>query len=156
MIIGQYKSCVILAAMLLLLGIGSVCAAGPVSEPNETSFLFRSQSPASGHENADTPGYHYGTTLYRIIAALLIVVLLGVASVYASKKLLPKWSAAQGKKIKVVETIHLGTRKTVHLLEVGNQQILIGTTPDSITKLADIFSEKGFPLGRTDTIEEAE
>ncbi len=96
------------------------------------------------------------SSLIRIIAAVLIVVLLGAAAVYASKKLLPKWSASQGKKIKVIETIHLGTRKTVHLLEVGNQQILIGTTADSISKLADLFPEKGFPVGPPEHIEEAE
>ena len=54
----------------------------------------------------------------------------------------------QGKKIQIIETFHLGSRKTLHLLEVSGQQILIGSTPDGITKLADIFTEKEFPLSK--------
>jgi flagellar biogenesis protein FliO len=65
---------------------------------------------------------------------------------------MPRLAPSQGKKVKVLETVHLGPRKMVHLLEIGGQQILIGSTPDKITKLADIMDieiEKSFPLSRT-------
>lgn len=82
----------------------------------------------------------------RMLLAIVIVIILGAATIYASKKVLPKLSHCQGKKIKIVETIHLGSRKAIHLLQVADRQILIGSTPDRITKLADIFSDKDFPL----------
>lgn len=100
----------------------------------------------------NTTDANLGGGLYRMILAVSIVVALGVAALYTSKKVLPKFALPQGKKIKVLETVHLGSRKMVHLLEIGGQQILIGSTNDRITKLADIMDvelEKNFPLGRT-------
>ena len=66
------------------------------------------------------------------------VIILGVAAVYVSKKFLPKLTHASGKRVRVIETVHLGPRKTVHLLQVDDKQLLIGSTSDSITKLADV------------------
>lgn len=135
-----------------------------------TAFVCAEQAPAddSVKNVFSDSGSSYGKgfktetdgsisdALHRMMLAVFIVILLGVAAVFASKKLLPKISHAQGKKIKVIETIHLGPRKTVHLLEVGGQQILVGSTHDRITKLAEIFSEKGFPLSSPEQSEVTE
>ena len=43
-----------------------------------------------------------------------------------------------GKKIRIIETVHLGPRRAVHLLEAGNKQLRIGSTTESITRLADV------------------
>jgi flagellar biosynthetic protein FliO len=86
-----------------------------------------------------------GEFLYRAVGAVLFVVVLGIAAIYVSKKLLPKISSIPGKEVRIVETIHLGPRKTVHLLEVGNQRFLIGSTNENITKLADINGNQTKP-----------
>ena len=123
-----------------------VCAGQLSVDGGEKSIFSNSDSLSGSQLNSEDIGDDFKDTLRSMMIAVSIVVILGVAAIYASKKILPKLSHAQGKKIKVVETIHLGSRKTVHLLEIGGQQILIGSTSDRITKLADIFSEKGFPL----------
>ncbi|NIR11629.1 MAG: hypothetical protein GTN82_39950, partial [Candidatus Aminicenantes bacterium] len=69
---------------------------------------------------------------------VVLVAVLGVAAVYASKKLLPKITNLPGKEIHIAETVHLGPRKTVHLLRIGKQWLLIGSTNENITKLADV------------------
>jgi flagellar biosynthetic protein FliO len=74
----------------------------------------------------------------RAIIAILFVLALFVAAIYISKKLLPKISNLPGKEIRIIETIHLGPRKAVHLLEVDNRRFLIGSTNENITKLADM------------------
>lgn len=74
----------------------------------------------------------------RAILAVLFVFALFVAAIYVSKKLLPKITSLQGKEIRIIETIHLGPRKAVHLLEIENRRFLIGSTNESITKLADL------------------
>ncbi len=86
------------------------------------------------------PANSFGTQelFFKMMLAILLVVVLGTAAVYVSKKLLPGITNLPGKKIRVVETVHLGPRKTVHLLKIGNQQLLIGSTTESITKLADV------------------
>ena len=74
----------------------------------------------------------------RAILAVLFVLALFVAAIYVSKKLLPKITNLQGKEIRIIETIHLGPRKAVHLLQIENRRFLIGSTNESITKLADL------------------
>lgn len=132
-----------------------VCADSAPADKAEKSIFSNSGSSYPGGPDTKTDD-SISNALHRMMAAVIIVILLGVAAVFASKKLLPKISNAQGKKIKVIETIHLGSRKTVHLLEVGGQQILIGSTHDRITKLAEIFSEKGFPLSTSEQNEVTE
>jgi len=75
---------------------------------------------------------------FKMMLSVLLVVGLGAGAIYFSKKLLPRITNLPGKKIRIVETAHLGPRKAVHLLQIGNQQILIGSTNERITKLADI------------------
>jgi flagellar biosynthetic protein FliO len=71
---------------------------------------------------------------------VLIVVLLGVAVIYISKRLLPKMNLP-GKKIQLTETIHIGPRKSIHLVKVGSKTLLIGSTNENITSLADVTDE---------------
>ena len=75
---------------------------------------------------------------YRAMLAVIIVIVLGISAIYATKKLLPKIANASGKEIHIVETVHLGPRKSVHLIEIGKQRFLIGSTNEKISKLADL------------------
>lgn len=74
----------------------------------------------------------------RAILAVLFVLALFIAAIYVSKKLLPKITNLPGKEIRIIETVHLGSRKAVHLLQIENRRLLIGSTNESITKLADL------------------
>jgi flagellar biosynthetic protein FliO len=74
----------------------------------------------------------------RAILAVLFVLALFIAAIYVSKKLLPKISNLPGKEIRIIETVHLGPRKAVHLLQIENRRLLIGSTNENITKLADL------------------
>jgi flagellar biosynthetic protein FliO len=82
-----------------------------------------------------------GGIYYQMMLAVLIVIALGVAAIYVSKKLLPKITSLPGKEIRVVETVYLGPRKAVHVLEVGERRFLIGSTNENVTKLADITGD---------------
>ncbi len=75
---------------------------------------------------------------FKTMLMVVLVAVLGVAAVYASKKLLPKITNLPGKEIHITETVHLGPRKTVHLLRIGSRWLLIGSTNENITKLADV------------------
>jgi len=88
-----------------------------------------------GKPDYNPMGWEY---LVKAVLAILFVLALFVAAIYVSKKLLPKISNLQGKEIRIVETIHLGPRKAVHLLEIENRRFLIGSTNENITKLADL------------------
>ena len=74
---------------------------------------------------------------FKFMVSVLFLAALGVGGIYISKRFLPKISNLSGKEIQIVETIHLGPRKAVHLLEIGERRLLIGSTNENITKLAD-------------------
>jgi len=69
---------------------------------------------------------------------MIDIVVLGAGAIYVSKKFGTRISNLPGKKIHIIETVSLGPRKTVHLLKIGSQGLLIGSTTESITKLADV------------------
>ena len=75
---------------------------------------------------------------FKMMLSILLVVVLGVAAIYISKKFGAKISNLPGKKIRIIETVHLGPRKTVHLIKIGNRRLLIGSTNENITRLADV------------------
>ncbi|MHC4144037.1 MAG: flagellar biosynthetic protein FliO [Planctomycetota bacterium] len=83
----------------------------------------------------------YGPGGLRVALAVLFVVALGAGAIYVSKKLLPRIANLPGKQIRVVETVYLGPRKAVHLIEIGDRRLLIGSTNENIRKLADITGE---------------
>ena len=101
--------------------------------------------------SANSPGAR--EMFFKMMLSVLLVVALGAAAIYISKKFLPRITNPPGKKIRVIETAHIGPRKMVHLLKIGNQQLLIGSTSENITKLADVtdaLSEMDLSATKTD------
>jgi len=75
---------------------------------------------------------------YKMMVSVILIVILGGAAMYVSKKFLPRIVSQSGKNIHILETTYIGPRKTVHLLKVGEKKLLIGSTSDSIAILADV------------------
>lgn len=82
-----------------------------------------------------------GELFFRTMLAVLFVLVLGVGAIYISKRLLPRIINAPGKRIRIIETVHIGPKKAIHVIEVGNRQLLLGSTAESITNLADITDD---------------
>ncbi len=126
----------------LVVGGGFVClgarstdgekAAAPVSD-TDVSFL-------SDQDLSDSTGPALGSRelFFKMMLSVALVAVLAVAAFYVSKKILPKVTNAPGKEIRVVETTYLGPRKMLHLVQVGNQKLLVGSTNDTIATLAHI------------------
>ena len=94
---------------------------------------------------------------FKMMFTVLLVLALGAATIYISKKFLPRFANLPGKKIRVIETVHLGPRKAVHLIKIADRQLLIASTTENITKLADVseaFSEIDFSTTQPDNNED--
>ncbi|UCF42304.1 MAG: flagellar biosynthetic protein FliO [Planctomycetota bacterium] len=156
----RYKKKIVafLAAVALCGGVLVVChaqsapaeAAKPSFENPNPIFAKDPNLITKGPDSLDTR-----ELFFKLMVSVLLVIALGVAAIYASKRLLPKITNLPGRKIHVIETVHLGPRKSVHLVKIGNQRILIGSTNESITKLADIndaFSEIDLPSQQIDNL----
>ncbi len=103
--------------------------------------------PSAGNANpsaVNTPNFYttksdnLGELFYKMMASVILIVILGGAAMYVSKKFLPRIVSQSGKNIHILETTYLGPRKTMHLLKVGEKKLLIGSTSDSIAMLADV------------------
>lgn len=84
-----------------------------------------------------------GEIFYKMLLSVVVVIVLGVAVVYVSKKVLPRFTHISGKQIRVIETTHIAPRKGLHLVEVGSRRLLIASTNEQITMLAEVTEPTG-------------
>jgi len=148
----EFKKKIFLFLMMVALGSGVlvICSAQPAPNGMESEKSnIEPDQPQSDTESENSSSYANDTDFFRgsdynpggAVLAVLFVLALFIAAIYVSKKLLPKITNLSGKEIRIVETVHLGPRKAVHLLEIGNRRFLIGSTNENITKLADLGSD---------------
>ncbi len=139
--INKKKTITFLAAIALGGVAMMLCSAQAVGNEPAKTILDSSGPPLA--PDPITPMGSGGSTntqelFFRMMLMVALVIVLGAAVFYISKKFLPKLSNLPGKKIRIIETVHLGPRKTVHLLKIGNQHILVGSTNENIATLADL------------------
>ncbi|MHC4109912.1 MAG: FliO/MopB family protein [Planctomycetota bacterium] len=135
--IAAFLVTVAVCSSVLVVCSAKSAAGGP--EPEKSNF--KAGSLFAGDPNfPNKQGNSSGNKelFYKMMLSVLLVVALGAAAIYTSRKLLPRITNLPGKEIRIVETIHIGPRKTLHLLKIGNQCLLLGSTGENITKLADV------------------
>ena len=153
MVRSRKKIVVCLIAVILGCGVILVCsgqssadAEKPVSNSGGTE-LENSQSESNSLFE-DDPNFLTNTNngtgtrelFFKFMVSVLFLVALGAGGIYVSKRFLPKITNLSGKEIRIAETVHLGPRKAVHLLEIGERRFLRGSTNENITRLADLTS----------------
>ena len=79
-----------------------------------------------------------GRMLWQMLAAVIIVLVLGGAAIIVARKVLPKLARPSGKTISVIETVYLSPRKAVHLMQVHGRRLLVASTRERISLLADL------------------
>jgi flagellar biosynthetic protein FliO len=155
--VAGFKKKIIVFLMTVLLGTGVLIICSAQSSTNGTESdkaQPESDQPQVGTESnnmllfSNDPDFFSksdfnsvgGEFSVRAILAVLFVLALFIAAIYVSKKLLPRITNLPGREIRIIETVHLGPRKAVHVLEVNNQRFLIGSTNENVTKLAELGS----------------
>ena len=132
--------------MAIAIIFGNICAQAEEPAPKQDEKMLADDTNQTEHNKSflddldqdDDVDLDIRKAAIKMTLAILMVIVLGASAIYLSRKILPGISGMTGKNIKIVETVHLGPRKSVHLLKIGNQQILVGSTNENITKLADI------------------
>ena len=112
--------------------------AGLENSKSQSGYLFENDSNISTRKS-DRPSSR--ELFFKMMVSVLFLIALGAAAIYVSKRFLPKITNLSGKEIRITETVHLGPRKAVHLLEIGERRFLIGSTNENITRLADLEME---------------
>ena len=153
------KSAVFLVTALIVGAILMICLNQSTADEqkitdskSKAGFLFANDPNFSARTDN---GFGSRELFLKTMFMVVLVAVLGVAAIYASKKLLPRITNLPGKEIHIAETVHLGPRKTVHLLRIGSQWLLIGSTNENITKLADVTDAlTDIPAQKMDTARE--
>lgn len=80
------------------------------------------------------------TDWVSMMGSFLVVLGLLIATLIAIKRMGPKLGVTGGKQLRLIEVKNLGNRQKIILMSVNNHQILIGLSPQSISKLGDFPS----------------
>lgn len=106
---------------------------GPASQPMSLWDEFN-QGRKLGSDGDTT------STLLKMLAYVAVILVIGAAAIWITKRVLPRLTAAggRGRDLAVVETTHLGPRKTLHVVEVGSRRFLLGSTRERISMLAEV------------------
>jgi flagellar biogenesis protein FliO len=138
------KLIVILAGVILAGGLlSAVKHVAATSSQEELSPIPPIPKAAQNENSNPQTGISSGPVsgrdmFYKMLLSAVIVISLGIGAIYVTKKLLPRISNSPNKKIRVIETTHLAPRKGLHLIQVGTRQLLIASTNDTVTMLADV------------------
>lgn len=138
---------VLIIAGLLLPAIARV-AASPQEQPDSevNSVSQEAQNNPLGTQtktpfaNAQPGGREM---FYKMLLSVMLVAALGIALIYVSKKLLPRIAHLPNKQIRVVETTYIAPRKGIHLVQIGARRLLIASTNENVTMLADLSDATG-------------
>lgn len=92
----------------------------------------------------------------RMLSSVLIVLLVGAVGLVVVKRFLPRIAAnGAGRKLAAVDCLHLGARKTVHLLQVGSRRYLVASSREAISAPVDVtdaFAEDGAGVSRYERV----
>lgn len=77
-------------------------------------------------------------TLWKMLAYVVVILVLGAGAMVVTKKVLPRLRSGGGGQMAVTETVHLGAAATVHLLEVDGRRFMVGATRERVSMLAEL------------------
>ncbi len=111
---------------------GLVCVLG-------LAMLLSAASGAGSGGTAVDPALNDPTRLaLDVFVKLGVIVLL----IFGAALVLRRWQAggwkASPRQMKVVETVHLSPRRALHLVRIGDRELLIGATDQALTLLSEV------------------
>jgi flagellar biosynthetic protein FliO len=90
-------------------------------------------APAVELQDSDTQ-----PSVLKAVGGLGLVIFLMIGTFFAAKKYAPRYFSkpASQKDLKILETLAMGDRRSISLIEVGGSRLLVGNTPQQINLLA--------------------
>jgi flagellar biosynthetic protein FliO len=87
-----------------------------------------------------------GLDMIRTIGGFGIVVCLMIVAYFAARKFAPRYfsKGASAKNLKVVETLSMGDKRSISIIEVANNRFLVGNTLHQINLLAALSEPVSF------------
>jgi flagellar biosynthetic protein FliO len=104
---------------------------------------FIASLEAGEKQNAPDKEPPLAMTLARFIVSLVLVLGLAYATILGLKRFTGLKSAggSSGRRIKIVENSQLGPNRALHLVEIGGRRLLVASTPNQVSLIAEIEAE---------------
>ncbi len=151
---------VLLLLVCLQLGVGAQASdsAATSAAPVGRAAVATTQSASGAGDKATTQSVgwsrfskstdDFGDTglagpLWQMIGIVVIIAVLGVGGLLMVRRYAPRIQQRRGRHISVVETTGLGPNKSLHLLRVGDRDLLISSTRERVSMLADVTGAVG-------------
>jgi len=147
----------LLLLVCLQLGVGSPAsgstaataggASAAASQPASVGGAKAKTKPAGWKAFSKRTG-EFGDTglngpLWQMIGMVVVIAVLGAGGFWLVRRFGPKIQQRRGRHIAVIETACLGPNKNVHLLRVGDRDLLISSTREHVSMLADVTGAAG-------------
>ena len=81
-----------------------------------------------------TPLYFAGAFIKLVVVLLLIV----VSAIFARRWLQPGIHGKSVRQMRLVESVRLSPKQALHLVSIGDQQLLIGATDQNVTLISQV------------------
>lgn len=108
-----------------------------------STFSFLAAAAASRQVNATSEAMTSGSTIYGILYFIFMSAVILGAAYFVTRYIARKGFRTSGNKnLKIIETVPLGIDKSLLLVKVGEQYLLLGSTQKSINLLTAIDQEK--------------
>ena len=146
-VVGNKRAAVIVAALLLVFVV-IMQFAFAVPSMNSSPAIATDIGPDEigatlSLGQGDTIGYSSWGAVFDLILKLLLVLGLIYLTVKVWKRFVNRGIHLGGREnlINVLETSHLAQNQTLHLVEVGNKILLLGSTANQVTLISDVSDE---------------
>ncbi len=131
----------IFCAMALALHAQTPSAAPP--DQNESTATQAPESQTSSHQTtqaAEVPASGVDFPLLRVMGGLALVLSLVVIAFLVARKIAPQYFTKQSadKNLKLIETLPMGEKRSIALIQIGDRRLLIGNTPQQISLLSTL------------------
>jgi flagellar biogenesis protein FliO len=103
-------------------------------------------APKTWNSNTSKPVDSLGGKLTgRFIVMLGFVTVAGIGVWWFLKKMNTPWLKSKNGRLELIETMHLGPRKAVHILRAGKKQLLVASSSEGIQLLCDLTADLEHP-----------
>jgi flagellar protein FliO/FliZ len=109
-------------------------------------FAMNGSSKTAADPLGSTPLYFVGVFV-KLIGVLLLIVL---SSIIFRRWFQPGFSGKATRQLHLLETVRLSPKQALHLVSIGDQQLLIGATDQNVSLITHV--EQSMPTSETDPI----
>jgi flagellar biogenesis protein FliO len=159
--LGPWANVVIVAGLAIVLGVmlPKLLSSEPVVDEKKKD---NPQTTAKGTIGSDyktpaLPEINPQALLGKLFMGTIVVLGLSVGSIWMMKRWLPAQGPAGSvqREMRLIETLHLGHRTSLHLVHLGKREVLIGTDAGGIKSIVPLARPFEDALAETEASEAA-